>query len=858
MSQPDQIESALVLSLRSPLKWQSALTAPASGTLSPVVPASAFNAADYQQRDRELQYRDLIIGSAILDTALEVADIWHYLPDHPTLQGPAIPTLPLAASEITNSGSIGWVRHVKNVSIPWDAARYADADLYGRDTLLFEVLARACQIFASPPIQPADPSAVTVRAAGSLAWSLAEASATPADVSINLPLNRDLFKKPDQLLADRDNQLAAYVSRMAQVLKNPFEYALRLYVAVEGSSEREPEVYALTEDDGATRTWKAEPALLDRNTFVYDISNKTLQWVREQVDEVHVPQLYALSIPGIEIGQTLTTLAQVPEGKDAQFWRQKAGQLQPEGAQISDTSVYLERTDSNVTIGGVMQVDAASLTVPGNSLTFQMSGSVPAGNTRLAVLVEPNSTVEIIGGQNISDTTGTLGGASYAVSVPSGSISGDSYLVEGGDGIVYQSGTHAPGAVFSAISGGTLYSQVNGAFPSTVRQYALTFSLPLPAGAWKFKFDYSNISGTNTTGFGVKTEYAATGQSVLDIMQDTAPLLWSGLNGNTVTSSEVDFNVANNDPFRLNLLWTYGDGQFHVRRVYFNNVTQSTGSYSLVATVGTLTSANVSGLNKLPEVILFDGSFGAVAVNPAVSISYAHASSLPIRFNQVQFQSFGTYTNTPAASRFQGWRQECLDRAERAIQAGYNATLLEFTAAGSTIPTFHDSGAGWSADATDGWMGFVEFKNPRLREVPDIGNSDITVGRQYEVTTGPVTYGGTVYAAGDKFYGVYSAGSDYTSGEVRQVGAFKKSRPGHVGRPALVPAGLYIGSTGSVRASLNTPLSLPMLVACQPWMIDHGVYVAQEEFWMPEWIQSVTVVTPSTGTTATPPLPPPP
>lgn len=854
----DQLESALVLSLRSPLKWQSSLETSSSGTLTPLNPDDTFDPLTYQQRDRELQYRDLIVGAAIVDTALEVANVWHYLPDHPILQGPAVPSLPLATSEITSTGTnLSMVRHVKNVSIPWDAARYADADLYGRDTLLYEVLSRACQTFSDPPIQPADPNYALVSSGGSLAWSLAEASSTPADVNAALPLNRDLFKKPDQFLADRDNQLAAYVSRLSQVLKNPFDYALRLYVSVDGVGEREPEVYVLTEDDGSTRTWKAEPALSDRNMFVYDIANKTLQWVREQVDEVHVPQLYALTVPGIEIGQTISTLPMIPENKDAQFWRQKAGQFEPEGQKISDTSAYLERTDNSATIGGVMQRDAASLTVPGNSVTFQMTGTVPAGDTRLALLVQPSSLLEIIGGQNTSSTTGTLGGADYAVNVASGGITTASYIVEGGDGIVYNSINYAPNAVFNGISGIDTYTQINGAFPSAVRQYNVTFNLPLPTGAWKFKFDYSNISGVNTTGFGVKATYVASGQDPLEIMQDTVPLPWSGTNGDTLTSTEIDFNVVNNDPFALNLYWTYGDGQLHIRQIYLRNVTQTTGSYAMIATVGTLTYANVSGLNNLPEVMLFDGSFATAQNNPAVTVNYNATASLPVRLLQVQMQSLGTYTDTPAASRFQGWRQECLDRSERVIQAGYNVTLQEFTAAGSVIPSFRDSGSGWSPDATEGWMGFVEVKNPRLREIENIGSSDIVVGRQYEVTAAPVVYGGTNYSEGDKFYGVYSSGSDHTGG-VMQVGALMKSKPGHVGRPALVPAGLYIENSGSVRASLDTPLSSPLFVACQPWMIDQGFYVAQEEFWMPEFVQNITVVTPTTGTTATPPLPPPP
>jgi hypothetical protein len=67
------------------------------------------------------------------------------------------------------------------------------------------------------------------------------------------------------------------------------------------------------------------------------------------------------------------------------------------------------------------------------------------------------------------------------------------------------------------------------------------------------------------------------------------------------------------------------------------------------------------------------------------------------------------------------------------------------------------------------------------------------------------------------------------------VGAFVQSRPGHIGRPALVPRGTYFDDDAKViRAFYDTGSATPILMSCQPWMIEQGFYVANENFWMPE------------------------
>ena len=835
----NQLESALVIALRDTIKWESAVETSASGTLPPVTPDLPFDAKVYQDRDRWLAYRDLILGAAVVEVSVQVGDVWNYSTIKPSLQGPAPFTLPFVGTE---AGTLSTqVRHVTNVSIPYDAARYADADLYGRDSIVYECLARACSAtFIDPSIPLSDSTGTNVP--NTSIWSLAEGTEVRADINEVLPLNRDLFKKPDQNLADRDNQLAGYTAQLVQVLKNPFEHATRLYVQVEayGTIQREPDVYALT-SDGTERVFQTEPAVPGSNRIIYNTNKKTLQWTRERVDEVHVPQLYAMVIPGIEFGQLVETLAEVPEKKDSQYWRGKAGQLNPDGVRLVDTDVYLTSTNNNAVSGGVMQYGSASFTVP-DVMTFTMGGSLTGGNYRVSVLTKPNNVVEIAGAQNNSLTGGIAGGATFDINVPSGSILEKTYVVVGGNGIVYNGVTYLPGDTFNGLTGITTYT-TNPPVASTVRQYALSFNLALPAGAWRCLLEYTNLSGT-TDGFAIKAEYIAVGEDPIIVIQDTAPIPWTANNGDVVFSPPSAFDVPTSVPFTFNIYWTGGEGQLHIRKIIFDNLDVSTGRYAMTGTfVGSIAQVDVNGSSAVPDVMRWHyTSFGTTHTGGIpFTINYTQDPALPIQIQQVQVQVYEDYAVTPLSQRFQGWRQECLDRAERVIQQGYNAAIAAY---GTSVPTFRDSGSVWTQESTENWMSFVEVYNPRVREVDAIVDTGITAGRQYQVETVLVNYGGTVYTEGQKFYGVASSGTVYTGGTVHQVGAFKKSQPGHLGKPALVPYGLYWDEfTQRCMSWYDTALSVPTIQACQAWMIEQGLYVAQDDFWMPETL-GLTIPTP--------------
>lgn len=819
----DQLESALVLALRETIKWESA----SEGTLAPIDPDEALNPLDYQGRDRVLAFRDLLVGAAVVEASIQVSDVYNYETIRPGMQGM------VALSDFTFAGSLAGnldsqVRHVGQTSIPYDAARYADADLYGRDALLYEILARACkEAFESSPLTDIDDAGTVIP--NTAIWSLAEGTANRSDINAALSLNRDLFKNPDMNLADRDNLIAAYVSRMVKILANPFEHAHRLYVqtTVSGKVEREPDIYALFSDDGTYRTFRTEPSMDRANTIVYGILDHKLQWFREQSDEIHVPQIYALEIPGIDSGQVIQTVAAVPETKDAQFWRSKAALINAHGTVVQD-EYLIDTTNTSVTSGGFDQIDCVSLNVPGQ-VSFEFP-ALPVGPKMVNLLVKPNPIVEVPGQANLNDIIDTQGGASFECNVASGDIRLLTYLVEGGDGVVYDSVTYLPGATFSGKTGVTTYSQA-GAIESTVRQYAMSYKLALPPGTWTLEFEYADKLGV-TDGFGVRAQMAALGSLPVDVCSDMIALTSTGVDALSVSKSTKNmFQVLDANQFTLNFLWTYGTGQLQIYKIILTGELDEgrfflSGSYQ-----DSLAYAEFAGQSFQTEVVRFPVQATSEASGTFLLTAGTYAE-LPLQILEVDVQSRVEHLPSLLSRSFPGWKQECLDRAARVVEQGYARTLAAFTSAGSEIPSFRDSGSYWSENSTEAWMAFTEIYNPRLRELLDV--EEIVVGRQYEATTTPTIYAGGTYSEGDKFYGV--DGTTTFTGSADQVGAFIKARPGHVGKPCLLPYGVYVEDSGTkaVKAYWDTSISRPFIETCQPWMIAQGFYVAQHEFWTPD------------------------
>jgi hypothetical protein len=73
--------------------------------------------------------------------------------------------------------------------------------------------------------------------------------------------------------------------------------------------------------------------------------------------------------------------------------------------------------------------------------------------------------------------------------------------------------------------------------------------------------------------------------------------------------------------------------------------------------------------------------------------------------------------------------------------------------------------------------------------------------------------------------------NEIASEESRISSAFRPARPGDIGRPALVPSGVYFDGLNII--SLSGPVeAVPILTPWQPWMMPLGFLVAMEDFWV--------------------------
>jgi hypothetical protein len=971
----DKLESALIIQLTEPLKWGAALPAPeiVTGRLTQVDPGLPFDVVEYTKRDREFQHRDNIIGAAICKVALHARTVWSGTVVYPRLQGVTRVTdytgtnifLGLDPQELgTLPVSNTAVVYVGNADIPYDAIRITDKCLYARDSLCYETLARAAAIFPDKPISENDPTGALVGATS--IWATANGTDTSVLPNSAKALDVSLFKEPDMYLAERDNQIAAYVARVAQALKNPFEFASRIYVEIVGPAERESETYVLTEtifkygtiyatgeevkytnpitDSGAdtatlaagavalsttgylfgdgndvgrtikldtsgliytitnyidtthctvtpadtsaadtfvisntiAKWWRAnyttgdvpgsaawtliagpnlrqflaDPALSSRNRIVYNVAAKTLQWFVERLDTVHVPQIVGFVIPGVLPGQTLETVPLVPENKDSQFWRQKSGRVSlMSGTWASQYNIYPTAGNLTTALGSdplvptlFQSAKAVTLMMP-SSVVAAFPTTCSAGTWAMNALVKPASTIFIAGFDRIL----------------------------GGTGVVSNLGVN-----FSAIGD------------------TIQYQLPLPAGVWQLRIEYTNdlTASSDSLGFGVIVSLP--NQTLLG---DATPLYFTDAFGNALpkgqlaTSIPIDINTVGQS-YTFSIQWTAGSGKLHIRRLIFTSVTNATSHYIMEASwanaippLNYVAKLDVIGQRDTPDVMPFRFYVSAVSANPQITLTWKQARGaawtntqkyypgdqvlysgiyyeaqaiinpgiqpggtndwlvlsrepqIPLVIEQLQLAKLETTVVTPLANDNLGFRQDMVERALRADQDAYRASI---TSVGSNFPEFrvpNTTGYAWERSSTESWMAFQESYNPRLREM-QIVSGGIVGGRLYEVrgSGGVVTYNSTAYSPMQRFYGVAGVTTCTFGGstELWQVGAYRQSLAGDVGQPAYVPSGLeFILSAGTVAGWYASYASYPSIQVLQPWMIEKGIYVAQPEFWSP-------------------------
>lgn len=903
---PDSLESALIIQLAGTLKWSAALPPvnEFTGTLTGVDPGKALDITQYARRDREFQHRDMIAAAAVAKVAIHARTVWNGTVTQPVLQGVTRVTdqsgtnviMPLDPTQVgvTLPNDSTAIQYVLNTDVPYAAIEITDVNLYNRDLLLYETLARAAAIFnPGAPISEIDPSGQYI---GSTSiWATAQGVDRPKVPNAAEPLSQPTLKDPDLYLAERDNQVAGYVARVVQALKNPFAYATRIYVQINSdisSDVRESETYVLTNNvftQGSTYSagdqvlfqgvwyeanntttdappsmnWTvisaptklqflADPSLDSRNRIVYDLQAKTLQWFRETLDSLHVPQIAGFLIPGILPGQTIQTLPAVPEQKDAQFYRQKASRISlAEGTysnqQVVSPTGNRDSTSSVTYISGAtnslfQENKCVTLMMP-DTFALNLQGLIcSSGTYALQCLVRPSPSIEIAGGDN-----------------DQGSV--------------------------DPVNGGTDYNGIGD-----VRNW----EVPLPAGGWKLFIDFSNLSATPTTAFGIKASQGST-----SILANTLPLYYTDNNGNAlpqntvVESPGIDIQ-STGQVYNFNIQWTAGVGQFAIRKLRFVQVNgPDTSHYIMQASwIGAsgsnqdaISSLDVIGQANTPDMMPFVFNLTAQDTEPVIQVTwlpkaasawqsrsynpgdqviynliYWQASvitaptdvpgqstawfqlgsepQIPLVFEQVQLTKLIKTEVTPNAVGFQGFRQDMLERALRADEDAYTLALSR---AGTNSPEFRNPDGSWTLASSGSWMSFMEVYAPRLREAGNIVSGGIVQGRQYRVDTLQgeiVIYNGGTFVSGQKFYGVSTSTYEAVGNpSVTQVGAYRQARPEDVGRTGLIPAGIeyirFVG-TGTVHGWYPSYASYPTHQAIQPWMIERGFYATNGDFDSPD------------------------
>ena len=376
-------------------------------TLCPAATTGDFNPTTFSRRDNELQYRDLVVAAHLMEVSMRASTVWSFVAPRILIPSVPSPNLDYKTQDL-DASQAGKVLHVLNSSFP-SAAVATDKQLYYRDTILLEALARAGKVF-EPDFTLLPGGQQIPSATISDAWSLAEGAPSNRSVSGAHQLNRDLFKVPDQNLADRDNQIASVASRLIAVLTSPLDYANRLYVKI---GTREPTTFAIVENESRddTRTWAGMPQLsAGRNRLIYSKSQKTMTWVPEDGSAPIVAQAVpptmdangsttAMTVQSS--GGSMDLVASIPASPDAVTRLDRAKLLKFSGALEIDGVCY-----TGDDFGGPLLDGSKCLYTPYNISTGVGWGELPAGTYRVSILVRPGSILEFPGANLTS-------GASY-------------------------------------------------------------------------------------------------------------------------------------------------------------------------------------------------------------------------------------------------------------------------------------------------------------------------------------------------------------------------------------------------------------------------------------------------------------
>ena len=659
-------------------------------SLTQVDPYESFDWRKYSERDLQLLGRDHIVAAATVKVAATAAMVFGTRVDRPTQLDLTSTVLP------ANSLDTGWivppngtVQMVVPSSVPFDAIR-SDQDLYGRDLILHEALARTSAIFSNPPIASSGTSVGTIGDT----WSYADANPVTHGINPVLRLDVDLFKSPDRSLAFNDNGLGVYVAHISNFLKNPFVKAEQLLISVAstGTLSMEPEVYVHddSQDTVSTRTWTAEPKLDGRFKIVYHNDTGLLRWYPPDSNIIHIPQSQPFVDDGTSIsgpqGSQISFVVDTMDRKDSAFYAYKATQIITQNRVLSQQCLLSGAYSAGIDQGNLVQNVQTTLS---NSVRLESIPPLPASTVYVGLTLIPQSFYEILGCQ-----------------FPQLTADSDS------------------GGLFPA---GT----------STTAQYPIG----LLAGNYQLEITYTNSGGDTPADFPV---YISFGGSIVT----SSPLVFGSnghVDGDAVTQA---FNVLSNGTSGdIIILWAgpvTSTSQLKILRVRV--VSSDTSALSLRLSAQLLDSNSVidsttfefNGLRNRPDCVVLKFDVPAPMVNTNIVVGLVkNANLVALAINQVQVAIYQNLTPTPNADGYSGYPMSMLARAFDCVADSFNA-----------IPDYADprSSGSWTPGSTQSWLSQIALQESRIYSAFRVGGP-LDVGRPalvpngvgYSVATGTIS-----------------------------------------------------------------------------------------------------------------------
>ncbi len=636
------IQSASILPLVEVMDWGRAV--PPGTLLTPVDLAEGIDVVSYRRRDQELAYRDLVLGALLTEVVIQVGDVWQFRTLRPQLAATVAGDLEYGATDSPIAPAApGSTTYVTHSSVPKDAIA-TDQNLYARDLVLHDALRQAASILTASPLT----SLLTL--APSDAWSLAEGIRHQlACAGFNFPLNPDLFTRADRDLANRDNQLAVFISQLQGALANIFARAGRLLVKPPG---QEPETYVLTSETDEARIWSAFPLLPEGRLQVrYDKANQTVTWLGEEPVAAN-PSPQALSLP--VAGGELAILGTVPVAPDSEFYRQKAARLHTRP--YTDRIIFqTSASEFYLTSGGIYQPSSVLCPVPGQ-LLFSLPIVIPSGCVRIGLLIQPSRFISILGFLN---STRSANGTAVTLSTP-GSVTYLVPLPRGRSQLQLE------------------ITDLTAATPAFDLEITLDDDLVFDGA-----FTFNRTAGIAVLTQGFELNYEPEDAS-----------------GNVLAASTATIVVR----------WLGGAGQFTLNRLLFTTPApaQEPISYSMQVQVGPnrpTTSIELMGLAERQDVVWFDTLVPATLIDPVLGITFQGGQQAALYVHGYDLRVFDVQSALPDPA---GWEPHKTTLAQQALtccQEAWKAALL----ASPTDPrTLVDGTYTWDAPANARWLDMLE------------------------------------------------------------------------------------------------------------------------------------------------------